>query len=1102
MRTTLKPWHEVVQVRDDLKTGELTLAQFAADLYDVVVQKGHRPIYESPSEFFGLTYPTFRLRELVKEVSLRLDGQSDRAYRQLSTSYGGGKTHSLVTLRHLVHDPDALPDLPAVKEFEAHIGFSPPKARVAALCFDKIDIEKGIETYSPDGKPRMLKHPWSVLAFQLAGSDGLRIIHPDEKDEERDTPPAEPLMVDLLSKPQDEGLATLVLVDEVLMYLRALVDTDESSQTRMANFFQYLCQAVVKVDTCAMVASILASDPRKYDVLGRQILSDISEIFGRQGEEDASPVSKEDAAEVLRRRFFTPESIGQPEVFRPYTTSIVRNIAELDEDTRNGRRDAENRYQMSYPFHPELTEIFYTRWTQLAQFQQARGLLRTFAIALRDAQEWDTNPLIGPNVLLSKPDSTGLSEAASELASLANVDPRAESLHEWRPILQGELDKAQAIQSEATGLGHREMEQSVMSVFLSSQPIGQKALTRELFVLTGATSPDKIELEKALRRWSEVSWFLDEADAGQTRAAEVDGLGQLPNAWRLGNRPNLRQMHHDACRNRVQSAIVESEMLSYIERQSDLTDGAASLGAKTHRLPDRPSDIADDGEFRYAVLGPDSASMSGKPSDRARSFIEQTTSPDRPRVHRNSLILAVPSRDGIEVVRDRIREHLGWIEVGRMLKDQTVDPIRQQLLTRETNAARNRIPDAVRQAYSIVVTVNESNKVHAFKIPIGNDPLFQTIKSDKRSRIEETPISAEALLLGGPYDLWREDEDSRRVNDLVNAFARYAKLPKMVNRDAILSTIAQGVLDGIWVAKVTRPDRSERTFWRTPVDDEVLKDPTAELVLPQHATLGEVSHALLAYGSLPGLWESDQITAGDVFSYFKGGNAVTIPMEGYDETIFIPECDESQVKVAIEEAVLHGEIWLLDGPTSILKESVPDSVLDESSKLLLPPEPVAIQELMESSIPDAWQNNSTNGFAIATGLNRKLGRILPWSIVKSAIREAISAQWVQLAPDSIDWDCDFGMSQNLLLRIPPRPHRVRRSDTTRPAGTLRAEATLEPRHIQDLADQMGHITREAAGNDLKINVSIEIGGDDRPPMDTVENVNKLLALVSEDLKLT
>ena len=70
-----------------------------------------------------------------------------------------------------------------------------------------------------------------------------------------------------------------------------------------------------------MVASLLASDPGKHDDLGNELYQDISEVFGRQMEEDASPVSKEDVAEVLRRRFFKPESISDQGVFRPHVTS-------------------------------------------------------------------------------------------------------------------------------------------------------------------------------------------------------------------------------------------------------------------------------------------------------------------------------------------------------------------------------------------------------------------------------------------------------------------------------------------------------------------------------------------------------------------------------------------------------------------------------------------------------------------------------------------------------------------------------------------------------------------------------------------------------------
>src|SRR5574340_1115060 len=110
-------WHEVVTLRDDLKSGELPLHMFAADLYEVLMQSGKRPIYEDPAQFFALTFPTYNLRQLVRDVVLRVAGKNDKAVRQLTLTYGGGKTHTLITLRHLVQDPDALPDLPSVQEF-------------------------------------------------------------------------------------------------------------------------------------------------------------------------------------------------------------------------------------------------------------------------------------------------------------------------------------------------------------------------------------------------------------------------------------------------------------------------------------------------------------------------------------------------------------------------------------------------------------------------------------------------------------------------------------------------------------------------------------------------------------------------------------------------------------------------------------------------------------------------------------------------------------------------------------------------------------------------------------------------------------------------
>ena len=75
-----------------------------------------------------------------------------------------------------------------------------------------------------------------------------------------------------------------------------------------------------------------------------------------------------------------------------------------------------------------------------------------------------------------------------------------------------------------------------------------------------------------------------------------------------------------------------------------------------------------------------------------------------------------------------------------------------------------------------------------------SQPLRPTSAPEFRTRA----ISAEAMLPGGPYDLWREDEPSRRVKDLVSAFAENPKLPKMLRQKEIIDTVDQGVRDGIF----------------------------------------------------------------------------------------------------------------------------------------------------------------------------------------------------------------------------------------------------------------------------------------------------------------
>ena len=172
---------------------------------------------------------------------------------------------------------------------------------------------------------------------------------------------------------------------------------------------------------------------------------------------------------------------------------------------------------------------------------------------------------------------------------------------------------------------------------------------------------------------------------------------------------------------------------------------------------------------------------------------------------------------------------------------------------------------------TIVVTVSDKNEVQAFKITVNGGPLFSKIKEDGRSRIQDTAVSADALLPEGPYDLWREGEKSRRLKDLVGAFALSPQLPKMLNRGAILATLVLGCKEGQFVIRVVRPDRSVRTFWRQEPDEASLKDPSLEVVLPDAAELSEMSPDLLVPGRLPSLWESESASFANITDYFSGG---------------------------------------------------------------------------------------------------------------------------------------------------------------------------------------------------------------------------------------
>ena len=816
------------------------------------------------------------------------------------------------------------------------------------------------------------------------------------------------------------------------------------------------------------MASLLASDPNKYDDLGESLQSELFDVFRRQREEGVQPVSREEVVEVLRRRLFEADSLRDTSAQAAQVIGVVGALARLDAATKKNRRSEEERFRRSYPFHPELGDVFYSRWTQLSGFQRTRGILRTLAIALREAEHWDACPAIGPAALLAAPGTDGVSDAVADLAGIARSEQYEGPRTDWRPLLEKELQIARKVQEQVPALDQREAEQAVVAVFLHSQPIGHKANTPELVRIIGSGAPDGIELEKALGGWRDLSWFLDDADAVD------EDTGSLPKSWRLGNRPNLKQMHDEACAQRVSSASVEQRLEEEIRRTRRLTEGVSGTGARPHVLPKSPRDLPDNGEFRYALLGPEAASDSGKPNPKASQYLAETTGPDRPRVFRNVVVAAAPSRDGIAAARDAVRSLLGWEDVQAQLDRHSVDPLQGERLRKRLSEARQRVPDTIRAAWCIVVSVNEEGQVQAFKLPGDGGPLFAQIKADARSRIKETAVDAEALLPDGPYDLWQENDEARFVSELTRAFARNPRLPKVLKANVVVDTVVQGIQRGLLVARLSRPDGSSRTWWREVPPEQAIADDQLEVVLPEKAALTALARTLLEPDRLPSLWNENRATLGEVIAYFGGGHTVTVPLEGYDEVETIPYCEPAVVREAVRGAVEAGLVWLTDGPTSLWREPVPDDVLTKDAQLRPRPAPIPPAELLEEALPDAWHEGRTNGADLTRALSQARKEPVPWGLVRESMLSGVDTRWLQVKDgDAVSPDTPFRDAGQVVLVRP-----LQTFDPTPPEPSPPA-ALLEGHQIQDLAELLPELMEASAGHQLKFRVQIVL--EDAPP---------------------
>jgi hypothetical protein len=562
---------------------------------------------------------------------------------------------------------------------------------------------------------------------------------------------------------------------------------------------------------------------------------------------------------------------------------------------------------------------------------------------------------------------------------------------------------------------------------------------------------------------------------------------------------------HDAAMDKIaaDAELVPAKLLADIGEIKSFTAGVSAAGGRSHLLPERPRDVEDDGEFHFAVLRPEAASEQGAPSTLALRFLKETTGPEKQRVNKNALVLIVPSRTGLDIARERVREYLGWTEVKTRIKELDLDELRIEKLSLNLDVARKRIPDAIRQAYCIVVTYGEDSAPTALRVivPDNKTPLFQLVKSAAGARIQETAVSAEALLPGGPYDLWRPGEKHRFVKDIVGAFAQNPRLPKMVNRRAIFDTLVQGCSQGMFVLQLRRPDGSLRTFWHQAPDENALKDPALEVVLPEYAVLVELAGQLLAPDQLPGLWKSGQLSFVNLCAYFSGETVIQVPKDGYDEPLSIPRAERQILESAVETQVSQGKLWLLSGPASLLKEAVPAGLLTDAAVLRQPPAPIAVTDLGPGKLPAAWQEAETTAEALHSALSAQAGVRLPWLTVQQVIDGAIRSRWLERTNDSGAWPCDAKDAALARFRQPEIKPEPRVIEEIPRIDRLVGEASLEVIEIQELGERIGEIKKLLSGLDVTISVRIEVKEASKLDPEALEKLNTVLAAVAPGLKV-
>lgn len=782
MQTTsmagLPSWRKVIEPHPDVAQGRYKNAEFAADLDQVARGEGAYE-YRDPVEFFSRTYVTEGMKGLLVQALRRVADKDGEPVIQLKTAFGGGKTHSMLALYHLMRGRAPKSKLPNIQEvLKAAEVDQPPICSVAVLVGTALDPTKSRRPNNMKGIT--INTLWGEMAAQLAQDAGnLKLYDLVKESDKKGVSPGKQTLKELF----DACGPCVILIDELVAYARKLYNPSSALPAgtfeNLLSFIQEVTEAARASKNSLVVASIPESNIEIGGEAGQKALEAIEHTFGRM-EAIWKPVAANEGFEIVRRRLFLPckDEEGRDEVCRQFSEMYQANSSDFPMESKEV--DYFGRLKSCYPIHPEIFDRLYNDWATIERFQKTRGVLRLMAAVVHNL--W----INADGGLLIMPGSLSLDESNIRDELTRHVGDN------WNAIIDHEVDGKSSIpyqkDKENPRFGQVMAARRVArTIMLGSAPSTRSDNIRGL-------EASRIRLG-TVQPGENIAIFNDALSKLQTSLSYLYSNPSNDRFW-YDTRPTLRKIAEDRASQRTVEEV-EMEM----ERRLHNIHREQPFG-RIHICPASSMDVSDETDVGLVILKHNATYKSNTPSDSAIKAAEDILNNRglSPRIYRNMLAFVAPDQNMMIGLREQVRRFLAW----KSIKEDSVDLNLDAAQNRETenNLVRsNQLVDAqIQETYCHLLVPYIDREVDLRTIVWdvislkGSNETIVSKAAKKMQQNEQLIVQWAPMLLKMQLDnlLW-QDKDQVNIGDLWKMFCSYCYLPRLSSFGVLSDTIQRGV---------------------------------------------------------------------------------------------------------------------------------------------------------------------------------------------------------------------------------------------------------------------------------------------------------------------